>query len=214
MRFRNFAFATSTLLLGLGLACGGGSSTSTSAPARPAPASGLAYVDPTGSGWRLVKDATSTSTRLVLNLVGPTGLRTRGVGFNLQAPSTVKFGAFPNGLALQDTGVYQLRGVGSVDAAEPVALVGGVKPGNVLTVGIFQKDRAQAAQDSGVALCQIALVFDAAQGLAKGEVLPLQVRKARAIPEDIGTSGDDLWSLDKKLKMTDLSVALGTLSAQ
>jgi len=212
MRTRSLSLLLSGLVLTLSLACGGGSSSpSTAAPA--AAATGLAYTDPTSTGWRLVKDASSTSTRLVLNLVGPSGLKTRGVGFNLQAPSTVKFGAFANGLAINDTGVYQLLSMAQADPNEPVALVGGVKSGNLLTAGIFQKDRAQVAQDSGVALCQIAIGFDATKGLSVGDKLPLQVTKAKAIPEDIGTVSDDLFTLDKKMKMADITIALGTLSA-
>ena len=215
MRIRNISLVLSGLLLGLSLACGGGSSNnaSTTTPP-PAPATGLAYTDPSGTGWRLLKDASSTPSRVVLNLVGPTGLKTRGVGFNLQAPSTVKFGSFSNGLAINDMGVYQLLSAANADPNEPIALVGGVKPNNVLTVGIFQKDRNQNAQDSGSALCQIAIVFDATKGLATGDRVTLQISKAKAIPEDIGSVSDELYILDKKMKMTDLSIGLGSLSAK
>ena len=218
MRIRNLSLLLSGLALGLALACGGGSSNTpvATAPApTPAPAAtGFSYSDPTGSGWRLLKDASSTPTRLVLNLVGPSGLKTRGVGFNLQAPSTVRFGTFSNGLALQDAGVYQLLSAAQADPSEPIALVGGVMSGNVLTAGIFQKDRAQAAQDSGVALCQVALVFDASQGLRAGDKLTLQVSKAKVIPEDIGATSDPLYVLDQKMKMAAISLAIGSLSAQ
>jgi hypothetical protein len=212
MRIRSLSLLLTGLVLVLSLACGGGSH---SAPATATPAAtGLAYTDPSGSGWRLQKDASSTSTRLVLNLVGPVGLKTRGVGFNLQAPATVKFGAFANGLAINDAGVYQLLSAAQADPNEPVALVGGVKSGNLLTAGIFQKDRAHAAQDSGATLCQISFVFDATAGLHAGDKLPLLITKAKVIPEDIGTIADDLFTLDKKMKMADINVAIGSLSAQ
>jgi hypothetical protein len=211
MRTRSLSLLLSGLVLALALACGGGSS-STTAPAAPA-ATGLSYTNPSGSGWRLLKDTSSTTTRLVLNLVGPAGLKTRGVGFNLQAPPAVKFGAFPNGLAINDAGVYQLLSVAQADPNEPVALVGGVKSGNLLTAGIYQKDRAQNAQDSGSTLCQIAIVFDATKGLSAGNALPLQITKAKVIPEDIGTVTDDLFTLDKKMKMADITIAIGSLSA-
>ena len=145
--------------------------------------------------------------------MGPAGLKTRGVGFNLQAPAGVTFAAFSDGLPIHDTGVYQLQTLGSTDPSEPLAITGGVKKGNLLSVGIYQKDRDQPAQDSGVALCQIALQFDAAAGLKAGTALTLSIPKAKAIPEDIGAVTDDLWTLDKKMRMTDLSIAVGTLTA-
>ena len=142
----------------------------------------------------------------MLNLVGPAGLKTRGVGFNLQAPAGVTFAAFSDGLPIHDTGVYQLQTLGSTDPSEPLAITGGVKQGNLLSVGIY-------AQDSGVALCQIALQFDASAGLKAGTSLTLSIPKAKAIPEDIGAITDDLWALDQKMRMANLSIAVGTLTA-
>lgn len=198
----------------LGLACGGASHPPAATTTSTVAATGLAYADPTGTGWRLMKDASSTSNRLVLNLIGPSGLRTRGVGFNLSAPGAVKFGAFSNGLPINDLNVYQLRKTGSIDPAEPVALTGGVKPGNILSAGIYQKDRDQSAQDSGAALCQIVLSLDTAQAPSVGTPLALSQVKAKVIPEDIGRETDDMWTLDKKMRMADIAIAIGTLSAQ
>jgi len=214
MRIRTLSLLSPALALLLGLACGGGSHSAAPAPApAPNPAQGLSYTNPTGTGWRLVKDPSSTATKIVLNLVGPAGLKTRGVGFNLQAPAGVTFAAFSDGLPIHDTGVYQLQTLGSTDPSEPLAITGGVKKGNLLSVGIYQKDRDQPAQDSGVALCQIALQFDAAAGLKAGTSLTLSIPKAKAIPEDIGAITDDLWTLDQKMRMANLSIAVGTLTA-
>jgi hypothetical protein len=213
MRTRSLFLLPSALTLVLGLACGGSASKPAPQIEAPVPATTLAYQDPAGSGWRLVKDASSTSTRIVLNLVGPSGLKTRGVGFNLQAPATVKFGAFASGMPIQDTGVYELGTAGGTDPTEPLAITGGVKKGNLLSVGIYQKDRDQSAKDSGTALCQIAIVFDPAAQLAHGTAVSLGVLKAKAIPEDIGAVTDDLWTLDQKMRMTELSIAVGTLTA-
>ncbi len=202
------------LLLSLALACGGAHTTTSAddASGQTAMAEGLSYKDPASAGWRLVKDASSTSTRLVLNLVGPAGLKTRGVCFNLQAPTTVRFGTFANGLPIGDTGVYQLLSAGSADPNEPVALPGGVKEGNLLTVGIFQKDRAQGAKDSGAALCQIVLI--PGDKLRSGTPIALAIPKAKVIPEDIGSVTDELWLLNQKMKMADIRIALGTLTAR
>jgi len=210
MRLRTLSLACAGLLLPLALACSGSSSSSEAAA--PSPAKSLAYGDPSSTGWRLVKDASSTRTRIVLDLVGPAGLKTRGVGFNLQAAAKVKFGTFANGLPIADTGVYQLLSA-AADPNEPIALAGGVKAGNLLSVGIYQKDRAQPAQDSGSPLCQIAIELDPARGLVSGDKLALQVVKAKAIPEDIGAVTDDLWTLNQKTRMTDITIATGTLSA-
>lgn len=179
-----------------------------------APATGLSYTDPPGAGWRLVRNPSSTATRLVLDLVGPAGAKTRGVGLNLEAPPTVRYGTFAaTGLPVQDTGVYRLKGAFD-DPNEPVAMAGGLKKGHVLTVGVFQKDRIHPAQDSGKPLLQIALEFDATAGLQVGEALSLSVPKAKAIPEDIGQVTDETYRLDQKMRMTPLDVAVGKLAAR
>ncbi len=213
------------LLFSLLLACGGGSSNPPAATAPAVPATGLTYTDPTGTGWRLVKDASSTATRVVLNLVGPTGLMTRGAGFNLKAPASVKFGDFTETtFPIKDKGVYTLWNTnpypydGSVavgsDPLEPRLLAGGVKAGNILTVGIFQKDRRATAKDSGLPLCQIALEFDATAALKKGDTLALSITKAKHIPGDIGAfNGNPTLEMIQKSVMQDMTIAVGVLNA-
>lgn len=195
------------VLAGLTLGCGGGSSAHVEPPG---PATGLDYVDPSGSGWRLVKDPSSTSTRVVLALVGPAGAPSRGVGLNLQAPSTVAFQSFSDGRYLEDAGRYELLSAAD-DPAEPVAMVGGLKPGNVLSVGIYQKDRAKSAKDSGAPLLRIALSLVLPTARPAGDRQDLRVLKARIIPADIGSTTDDALTLDQKLRMAPISVAVGTL---
>lgn len=218
---RKLLLPLSSLLLGLAMACGGGSGGSTAAPA--APAKSLAYTDPSSTGWRLVKDATSTPTRLVLNLVGPAGLMTRGAGFNLVAPAGIRFGTFPSAdpvpdigvtdFPIRDTGVYELKNTDNTgDPLEPVLLAGGVKAGNLLTVGIFQKDRRATAKDSGVPLCQIALELDPTAHLSVGASLPLTVVKAKYIAEDIGAfSVTPTAEMVNKAKPVTFSIAVGQL---
>ena len=191
--------------------CACGSSRPPATTKGPAPAVGLDYQDPVASGWRLVRDPQSTVHRLVLDLVGPAGLKTRGAGFNLVA-SKVKFGAFDNGLPIDDAGVYQLRRKGSIDPNEPVAMSGAVK-GNMVSVGIWQKDRDQGAQDSGATLARIAIVFDASAQLTSGTSIPLDVVKAKVIPEQIGNVSDPTWLLARELKLADIQIAVGALTA-
>lgn len=211
MKFPISKIAILGLLLTGFIACGGGSD-----PAAPL-AKGLAYTNPTGTGWRLVKDSSSTSTHLVLNLLGPATSKSRGVGFNLEGEGAVKFSKFSNGLYVQDGGTYELF---NLDAAVPgspddsALLNGGVK-GTLLSVGIFQKDRRLTAKDHGGPLLRIAMDFDpATTGLLNtGTPLSFQIKKAKIIPEDIGDYND--WaSVKAKSKMEDITIAIGTLKAE
>jgi len=220
-----------SLTLGIATGCGG-SSASAPPPSVPAPvlATGMEYTDPTSTGWRLVKDASSSATHLVLNLVGPASEKGRGVGFTLQCDGPVKFIRQADGQYVKDLGVFQLKGVPNPDFPppdpapyEPTLLAAAVqKKGLVLTVGIFQKDRNHPAVALGTPLCQVAMDFNAAavaQGsLLPGGTLPLTVIKAKAIPEDIGTMppnpGDydaDYSSVIAKSRLDVIQIAVGKL---
>lgn len=202
------------LLLSLGLACGGGAD-ATGVPAQ-APATGFTYTDPAGGGWRLVRNPASSRTRLVLDLVGPQGLMTRGAAFNLRAPEGVRFAPFADGQGVQAGGVYELLNTtGSGDPLEPKLMLAALKPGNVLTVGLFQKDRRASAKDSGAALFSIALEFDRTAGIHAGQGLRLEVLKAAYMGEDIGGS-DFAATYEKAAKAhtEPFTLAVGTLLAQ
>jgi hypothetical protein len=204
------------LLVGCGSSVSSGSSGSTTPPVQPytpVAAQGFDYQDPTNLGWCLVRNPASTVTRLVLDLRGPAGFKSRGVGLNLKAPAGVRFGKFDSGLLIRDAGVYQLTAKGSIDPNEPVAIMGGVLPGNVLSVGIYQKDRDQPAQDSGQVLAQIALEFDPAAGFTSGTPLEVSVVKAKVITEDIGTVDDSIRVLQKKVPLQSVTIAVGKVVA-
>jgi hypothetical protein len=220
---RKLTLTLSGLLLGMAMACGGGSGGSSAATASAAPAKGLSYTDPAGTGWRLVRDAASTPTRTILDLVGPAGTLSRGVGFNLQASAGVHFGTFTEtGYPIRDAGVYELLSKYPTYYLEPKLLAGGVKPGNILTVGIFQKDRRLNPKDSGSTLCQIALELDSAVAVNSGDTLTLSVPKARIIPGDIGgssafpawASNAEYYDAQSKAHAIPVSIAIGTLVAQ
>jgi hypothetical protein len=199
---------TSFVLVALVLAgCG---SNSAGAP------TALSYINPPAntSAWQLVRDSSSTPSKLVLALVGPTGVKTRGVGFNLKADPSVHFLALDGGLPLEDTGVYQLKAATPdptlpADIAEPTFLAAGVLPNNVLTVGIFQKDRTVDAVDSSVPVLRIALAL--APGAKSGSVA-LQVLKAKFMPADIGGTTDTI-SILRKSVLAPADVSVGTLKA-
>jgi hypothetical protein len=223
-------------LLGTLLACGGAytpppGQTTTTTPHTAATA--LAYTDPVSTGWRLVKDTASTPTRLVLKLIGPNGAMARGVGFNLASDGSLPFHQFNPGTAqcyLQDTGVFYLKrdpatSVFGPDGRyswmhEPVIAVGGVKNGGkLLTVGIYQKDRAVPAQavDASGGVVRIGLDLPTTNIPAAGSLIPLTVVRARIIPADIApfpAEGGDWRPVMDTWRMDDIQIAVGTLRAQ
>lgn len=178
--------------LALAVACGGGK---TAGPGPvPTGSTGLVYKDPTGGLWNLVKNASSTRTHVVLDLVGPAGLKARGIGFNLQSDGTAPFSKLTSAGYVQDLGVFKLQSTFANYPVEPTLLAGGVKKnGTLLTVGDFQKDRTWPAQAMGQPVLQIAFDFDPVKtaALPPGTVLPLAITKAKYVPDDIGTMPAD-----------------------
>jgi hypothetical protein len=217
----NTRISVALAILILASACSSGGSGSGSAP--PAAPSALSYQDPTGDGWKLVRDYSSTSTRLVLNLVGPSGLKARGVGFNLQKGPGLVFGTFAGGAYANDTGVFQLKGTNANfepyagTDADPVLFASApLASGKVLSTGIFQKDRSYPAKDLTQPLVQVVLEV-APPGTSNGSVFPysLQVIKARMIPDDIGGMDFQLTpTVIAKAKLVDIDIAVGTVTYQ
>jgi hypothetical protein len=179
-------------------------------------ATSLSYTDPAGSSWRLVRDPASTPGRLVLDLVGAAGSQTRGVGLNVSAPAELRFGRFDStGTAVEDTGVYELGAVASglpVGAYEPKLLAAGILPGNVLTAGVFQKDRSATAKDSSVPVLRIALELPSTAAIPSGTALPVTVVKAKIVPADLGLLGN-LNDMLAKSKLQPIEVTVGTVTA-
>ena len=209
-------------------ACGGDDNGTPVTPPPPPPVAPthLSYTDPTSTGWRLVKDATSTDTKIVLNLVGPAGTQTRGVGFNLKKGMGLAFGKFASGAYALDTGVFQLKGTNTDfesyagTAADPVLFVSApLKSGDVLSTGIFQKDRTNVPKDSTAPLVQIAVTLgdfsklDLATVNASTDPYGVHVVKARIVPADIGGYFSSSAELIAKAKMQDIAVDTGTITA-
>ncbi len=201
-------------------ACSGGSSGGPP-PAPPAVPTSLSYTDPTGDGWKLVRDYSSTSTLLVLDLVGPSTLKARGVGFNLEKGSSLKFANFSDGAYAHDTGVFELKGSNpdfepyAGTDADPVLFVSApLAKGDVLSTGIFQKDRTYPAKSLTQPLVQVALALSpTAPAGAGADAYVLQVVKARMVPDDIGGMDFQLTpDAIAKAKMLDISVAVGQVT--
>ena len=211
-------------------ACGGDDNSTPPVAPPPPPAvapTHLSYADPASTGWRLVKDASSTDTKVVLNLVGPSGTQTRGVGFNLKKGMGLSFGKFASGAYALDTGVFQLKGTNTNfesyagTAADPVLFVSApLKSGDVLSTGIFQKDRTNVPKDSTAPLVQIAVTLgdfsklDLATVNASTDPYGVHVVKARIVPADIGGLDFNLNAdVIAKAKMQDIAVDVGTITA-
>ena len=221
LSYRSSLLAAAMLLL---VACGG-------AKVGPGPqgaptSTGLAYQDPAGAGWRLVRNAASSGTHVILDVVGPTATKGRGIGFNLLSDGTVKFARLGAAGYIADTGVFKLQSTFANYPVEPTLVAGGLKlDGTLLTVGIFQKDRYWPAVAVDVPVAQIAIDFDPVKtaALAPGTVISLKITKAKAIPEDIGAPPPDPsaanadWSGVVNAYASSLvpvTVAVGTLTAR
>ena len=82
--------------------------------------------------------------------------------------------------------------------------------GNVLTVGIFQKDRRVTAKDVTAPLLRIALEIDPK---AQAGAVALTMKKAKVIPADIGAFTYDPVTDLTKAHMDTIDIAVGTLQA-
>ena len=163
----------------------------------------------------------------MLDLVGPSGTQTRGVGFNLKKGMGLAFSKFPSGAYAIDTHVFQLMGTNTNfesfagTAADPVLFVSApLKSGDVLSTGIFQKDRTNVPKDSAAPLVQVAVTLgdfsklDLATVNASTDPYGLHVVKARIVPADIGGLDFNLTAdVIAKAKMLDIAIDTGTLTA-
>jgi hypothetical protein len=135
------------------------------------------------------------------------------VGFNLQAPAGVRWSTFTNGLPAEDTGVFELKN-STPDptlpptAEDPILFDGGVMDGNILTVGIFQKDRRYTAKDAGSPLLRIAIELVPTSVVG---AIPLTLRKAKMLPGDIGAYTDSDLDIQTKTHLNTIIIDLGTV---
>lgn len=166
------------LTLGLLLACGGGGGGQGGGTTPVGPATGLAYQDPVGSGWRLTRSAASTTTHLVLDLRPPAAVGSgRGAGLTLQVDETKAAWA-----KVQAADAFYLRpGPGVALGSGSPALFGEPKGGS-LALGAFQKGRGAAPGYGGQPVLSVAVDFKAAANLQPGVVIPLGVLKALHLP--------------------------------
>lgn len=152
-------------------------------------AGSVRYVDPAGTGWRLVRNAgLSSGNTLVLDLMGPTGDSGRGADLTLALdPATASWSTL-DGTEYVANGGYEL-------GAAPQLFKSGVK-GSTLSLGVYQKGTPAHAYDG--ALLSVALTVNATAQTPAGTAVPLTVLKAHALP-----ASGSLQAID---------VAVGTIS--
>jgi len=187
---------TSALALAGLLACGGGGGGSTPPPVTTATA--LAYTDPTTGTYKLVKNASSSGSHLVLDLVGPTTGTASGVSVTFTADATkttwVDVPAGGTTAVLMQNGTQFNLGTGTpIQKAKATA--------GVLQATVAQKGLASPASLNG-ALLRVALDLKAGLGLAQGTAITLTADGAKCqILDGAGT-------------ISTITVSVGTLTAQ
>lgn len=134
-------WALSGLALAGLMACSGGGNNNP--PVTPPPAKTIAdrldYVNPASGTYTLVRDASSTSTHLVLNLMGPAGAQGTGVGFYLSADSGKVTWSKPSG----SDSILAHNGIFDLGASPQLAIAKAT--GDQIQVGFYQKGTTKPA---------------------------------------------------------------------
>jgi hypothetical protein len=183
------------LVLAALVACGGGGGSDSSAPAgNPNAATKLAYTDPspTSTQWALKKNASSTSTHLVLDLVPPSdAVSGFGVGFTINAPTGVIWTkvAGTDAQMIHNT-AYTLGG--------GTQLIKGISSNGNLIAGVYQQGTATAAvAHSSGAVASVAL------DLSPGASITASVVPTVSVSKELQLSG-----------MQTITIAVGTIALQ
>jgi hypothetical protein len=189
---------TAFLALAGFLACGGGGGGSTPPPA-PATATSLVYTDPTTGTYKLVKNAASSGSHLVLDLMGPSSGTASGVSITLSADAAkVTWVDVPAGgttATLMQNGTQFTLGTGTaIQKAKATA--------GVLQATVAQKGLAVPAASLNGALLRVALDLKSGLGLSQGTAITLS---ADAVKSQV---------LDGAGTITPITISVGTLTAQ
>jgi hypothetical protein len=192
-----FLSGFAALALAALLACGGGGGGST--PPAPVTATSLAYTDPTTGTYKLVKNAASSGSHLVLDLMGPSSGTAAGITITLSTDVTmVTWVDVPAGgttAVLMQNGTQFNLGTGTpIQKAKATA--------GLLQITVAQKGLAVPAASLNGALLRVALDLKAGLGLAQGTAITLS---ADAVKCQI---------LDGTGAITPITVSVGNLTAQ
>lgn len=137
----------------------------------------LVYTNPAQGSYQLIQNASlSTPNQVVLELVGPTGVKGRGIAFqaqtNFDRADWVKVASTDPELA-QNGSVWDL-------SSGSLPMVTLMIPGQ-LDVGLGQKGMTISSQDLGAPLLRVSLKMR--DGAPSGDI-PLSVTKAYLLPEN------------------------------
>lgn len=178
-RTQRLALGLAPSLLAVLLACGGGGGgggTTTTPPPKTV-ADRLDYTNPTGASFMLVKDTTlSTSSHLVLNLLGPAGTSATGVGFILSADTTKVTWAKPAG---SDT-VLAHSGLFDLGTASPQLMVG-KNTGDQLQVAFYQKGTTKPAVTFTAGSILASVSLDLKGSIPVGTVVSISAVSGKAV---------------------------------
>lgn len=145
------------------VACSGGGGTSNPPPPAKTIADRLDFTPATGT-YTLVKNASSTSTHLVLDLVGPANAQASGVGFYLSADTNKVTWAKVNSSDAEfvKNGVFNL-GSGT-------QLIKSKVVGNDLQAGVYQKGTTVASVTLTATTVLASVALDLKSNVALGSV--------------------------------------------
>ncbi|WP_257311352.1 hypothetical protein [Geothrix fuzhouensis] len=158
-------------------ACGGGGGGGTSSqPSQPAKAVGLAYTDPASGSFRLVRDASSTSTKLILRLVGPAASTGRGVAFTFTVDP-----ALADLVKVADADAEYVQNGDAFVLGDAPRFLKGIKQNGTVSVTVSQKGQG-SARALDATLLKVAVQFKATAGLNAGTVIPISVTEGQYLP--------------------------------
>jgi hypothetical protein len=146
---------TSTLAaIGLSslLSCGGGGGSGTTPPPGKTLADTLTYTDPSTGSYKLVRDPSSTSGKLVLSVTGPSGATGHGLAMILNISGTSASWVAVSGSAYVQNGPFNL-------GSGPQLQVGKTGANGQLQVALFQKQNSATAVSLNQNLAKISLTL-------------------------------------------------------
>ncbi len=168
-------WALSGLALVSLVACSGGGTTSPP-PVVKTIADRLDYTNPTGGTYTLIKNSTlSTSTHLVLDLMGPVGTQGTGVGFYLSADTTKVTWSKPAG----SEPILARNGVFDLGTSPQLAIA--KTSGDQLQVGFYQKGTTKPPINFNATSILASVALDLKSSIPVGSAVALSAVSGKAV---------------------------------